>query len=260
VGRKKNPTTQEAIFFQQINKWLLASCGGGLENPTPIKWLLEDQELRVITTDFIRYVLRTPKAISYLGIGNYLKCRTPENLTIPWGWKDPRNTFTLPIWSEIFPNRKVIHVYRHGVDVSNSLKTKNELILSSIKRRTKKFGKLHWLYWTWNRLPKRNELVHVRSSFLDGGFSLWEEYLSEARRHINSLGEKGLDVKFEALMENPRQILREMVEFCELQVSGIRIEEAIGLIKSQRAYAYISDEKLQKFSDNVRERLSLYGY
>ncbi len=30
-----------------------------------------------------------------------------------WGWKDPRNTFTLPMWLSIFPKARVLHVLRN---------------------------------------------------------------------------------------------------------------------------------------------------
>jgi Sulfotransferase family len=260
VGSKKSPVTYEAIFFQQINKWLLASCGGGLENTAPMKSLLEDNEVSTFVTDFIRYVIKTPKAISFLGFVNYLKYHSPENLDVPWGWKDPRNTFTFPIWAHIFPDCKVIHVYRHGVDVANSLNNKRGAIVTSMKKRYKKFGRLYWLYWIWKRLPNRNELVDVRSSSLDGGFSLWEEYFFEARTLVKSLDDRALEVQFESLMAEPREILEKMAAFCGLEVSQIDIDKAMKLIRRERAYAYRLDDKLQNFAAKVHRQLSLYGY
>lgn len=31
---------------------------------------------------------------------------------VAWGWKDPRNSLTLPVWLQLFPNARVIHVMR----------------------------------------------------------------------------------------------------------------------------------------------------
>lgn len=39
----------------------------------------------------------------------------------PWGFKDPRNVFTIRAWRQIFPAAKVIHVVRHPDAVANSL-------------------------------------------------------------------------------------------------------------------------------------------
>lgn len=44
-----------------------------------------------------------------------------------WGWKDPRNTFTLAMWLEMFPKARVIHMYRNADDVVRSLQQRNNL-------------------------------------------------------------------------------------------------------------------------------------
>lgn len=38
-----------------------------------------------------------------------------------WGWKDPRNSLTLPFWKEIIPGLKVLVAVRHPLDVAASL-------------------------------------------------------------------------------------------------------------------------------------------
>lgn len=43
-----------------------------------------------------------------------------------WGWKDPRNTFTLDMWLELFPGAKVIHLKRDTESVVKSLQKRNE--------------------------------------------------------------------------------------------------------------------------------------
>lgn len=42
-----------------------------------------------------------------------------------WGWKDPRNTFTLPMWLEVFPKARILHVIRDKEAVARSLKNRN---------------------------------------------------------------------------------------------------------------------------------------
>lgn len=43
-----------------------------------------------------------------------------------WGWKDPRNTFTLDMWLHLFPEAKVIHMHRNTDAVVQSLQKRNE--------------------------------------------------------------------------------------------------------------------------------------
>ena len=39
----------------------------------------------------------------------------------PWGWKDPRTSLTLPFWTDLFPNLKIIVCVRNPVEVVMSL-------------------------------------------------------------------------------------------------------------------------------------------
>jgi hypothetical protein len=50
---KKQDEDHEAKFFQQINEWLITQSGAW-DNPAPIRYLLENAEIRGRTTDYIR--------------------------------------------------------------------------------------------------------------------------------------------------------------------------------------------------------------
>ena len=39
-----------------------------------------------------------------------------------WGWKDPRNSLTLPFWKELLPNLKVVVCVRNPIEVIASLR------------------------------------------------------------------------------------------------------------------------------------------
>lgn len=106
----------EAVFFLWLNGWLLLQSGGAWDYPEPIDSLIKDEENFLFLTDCLSDQLKALRAASFLGIGNFLRYPSIGNLDIPWGWKDPRNTFTLPFWLKLFPQAKVIHISRHGVD------------------------------------------------------------------------------------------------------------------------------------------------
>lgn len=254
VGKKKD-VNYEALFFQKINNWLLHQCGGTWDNPSPIYYLLENTEIRSLAENYIRYIMNTPRLVNYIGWGKYLRYRTPFNIVFPWGWKDPRNTFTLPIWLDIFPNAKVVHIYRHGVDVANSLKVRQERLLNSKKILYKKLKSFFWLR------PKRGGFTDtVRCTTLEGSFSLWEEYLEEARSHLHNLKNQAMEFKYEDFLSEPYKMLESMVNFCDLTPDDEKIEKVAGYDEKARAYAYLGNPELKIFENWVTERLRAKGY
>src|SRR5882724_12102160 len=42
-----------------------------------------------------------------------------------WGWKDPRNSLTLPFWQNLLPGLKTVIVVRNPLEVAHSMKERN---------------------------------------------------------------------------------------------------------------------------------------
>jgi len=259
VGTKKEEN-HEAIFFEQLNKWILGQCSGGLENPGTIKFLLENREARVLFVDFIRYIMKTPRVLSFLGWRKYLKYRTPTKLDFPWGWKDPRNTFTLPIWLDIFPEAKVIHICRHGVDVANSLSVRQEKGLSRLKDRHPKFKSLYWFYLMNKFVPKQRMFVDLRCSTMEEALLMWEEYIREARSQLLNLKNRSLEIKYEDMLAEPSSVIKLAATFCELQISDNDIKKVSRHVNGARSYAYRNYPELVAFAEKALERLKANGY
>ncbi len=256
VGKKKDENN-EAIFFQELNDWILHQSRGAWDYPQPVKQLFRNAEIRASVEDYIKFMLNSPRVISFLGWKKYLRYRSPFRLDIPWGWKDPRNTFTLPLWLDLFPDAKVIHVYRHGVDVANSLLVRQQKSLKAIWKRYSKLKKLR-AYWF---RPKRGGFTDtLRCATLEGGFSLWEEYMEEAQAQVHELGDKALEVKFEDLLRGPYEILKSLMEFCGLKPSEEVLAKAAKQARPDRAYAYCNDPELRDFAQDMSKRLKVYGY
>jgi hypothetical protein len=256
VGQRKDDN-HEAAFFNEINRWLVGQCGGSWEYPQPINGLVENPEARARTVDYIaRYLMESPRSISYLGLSNYLRYGTPAKLPIPWGWKCPLNTFTLPLWLDMFPRAKVIHIYRHGVDVANSLRARVRRDMQQTNMK-KLYYHLRFVHWV---KPKKGGFVDgFRSASLEGGLSLWEEYLFEARRHVRNLNGRAMELKYEDFLSEPAVALKQLATFCELPVDA-SIDEAAKNVKKERAYAYLENPELLGFAHSVTQRLSVYSY
>ncbi len=255
MGRKKDEN-HESTFFLGVNRWLVSQTGGSWDNPQPIHYLLQNKDERRRAGEYIdRYLLRTPRVISYLGWGKYVRYRSPFDLDVSWGWKCPLNTFTLPIWLDLFPNAKIIHIYRHGVDVANSLRQRGR------REANLSFQGLYYRLPILHAVrPKVGEFCRVRCDSLEGAFSLWEEYFAAGREHVVALGPRALELKYENLLLDPAKVLKEVAEFCELPVGSAVIEKVAGSVRRERAYAYREKPDLAVFAERVAGRLNAYGY
>ncbi|HMD84918.1 MAG TPA: sulfotransferase [Terriglobia bacterium] len=257
LGHKKEGNN-ESLFFLEIDRWLISQSGASWENPAPIRYLLENRQIRAMTVDYMRrYLIDSPRVISFLGWKNYLQHRSLFKMPAPWGWKCPWTTFTLPLWRDLFPNAKVLHIYRHGVDVANSLRKRTLGTLEQTPAQDL-YYKLRFLHWM---KPKAGGFIQgMRCATLEGGLSLWEEYVAEARAHVRELGEQAIEVRYEDLLAEPVRRLGDLVEFCGIPPSAALLAKATALVRKQRAYAYRSSPELNAFAHGVAERLQAQNY
>jgi Sulfotransferase family len=245
----------EATFFLGLNDWLLDQCRCGWDNPAPFRYLLEDPPMRSAALEYLKLSLESPRSVSFLGVRRYLETRTPLRLTEPWGFKDPRSTFTLPLWLELFPDARLIHVSRHGVDVAASLTTRHDQIVAARKAR---FDRHRWIY----RLRARRSRIatSARCASLAEGFALWEEYLDESHRQIDAHSGESLDVRYEDFLASPAEGLARAARFCGLKVTDELVAEVAGDAQLDRAYAHRRSPELVEFAAERAESLSIRGY
>ena len=254
VGIRKDPNF-EAIFFHNINNWLFSQSGGSWDHPDSIKYLLKNREILMLAQDCIQRSINSPKVISYLGWSKYFRYPSLFNFNIPWGWKDPKNTFTLPLWLSLFPNAKVIHVYRHGVDVAKSIIVRES---SQLNQCIESYGKRKFLYFIASRRSGFTDAL--RCTNLEDAFTLREEYTSKARSHVLGLKESAIEIKYEDFLEMPIEIIKQLVDFCGLKANDTEIISAAKMVKMERAYAYRNTPELVEFADLVSERLKQMSY
>jgi len=257
VGKKMD-VNHEALFFMRFNEWLMGRSGATWDHPEPVRELFtgdHSADARALAQDCANAIIHSPYTVSYLGCRRFLRQRRLDRLTFPWGWKDPRNTFTLPLWQERFPEAKVIHVIRHGVDVAQSLRNRHLTAVAS-ERRRRPSQRFRYLI-----TPYRDRYFDtVICGSLEGSFEVWERYVAEARRQVERTGSRAIELRFEDLVTGPRDVLSNLVEFCEMDVPSDVLNTAISHIRSDRAYAYRDDPRLQAFANGVADRLAIYQY
>lgn len=259
VGRDLE-NNHESRFFIECNHWLLRQSGGAWDNPSAIRWLLASEEVLGPVEEYLRYRLSHLPVRRYLGRTRHPGAGGPlARQTTPWGWKDPRNTFTLPVWLRLFPDARVVHIYRNGVPVAASLRKINRNGLARLRRRHD-WRLRHGLY-RW--FAKRQRFVYsARCLTLGGGLSLWEEYVAEALRATAALGPRALDVRYEDLLAEPEARLAQIAEFCGLAPRAEPLRKAAEMADRSNAMRFLADAELAAFLDRVQgsEWMRRLGY
>lgn len=243
----------EARLFLGLNEWLASQCGAAWDYPDAFAALERDEESASLLAEYLKAIVHGPRALSYLGPRRFLTARTPSRLKIAWGWKDPRNTYTLPIWLRVFPNARVIHIARHGMDVAESLRVRSDKSLTAHRRQMKL-----WRAASIAGIRQKRFVDSVRCRTIEGGLSLWTEYMTRAHEHMRRLGERALDIRYETLLGDPASVIPLVAEFCEVSAKGK--DRIAASIKSDRGLAWTRDASLRAIGAQYAESLGRFGY
>lgn len=157
-----------------------------------------------------------------------------------WGWKQPRNIWSLPLFLTTFPDLKFIHLVRDGRDMA----------FSSNKSLLRDYG--HMLLKT-----------HYIESVVDARLELWEK----TQRHIHEFSQKHLKpshylaIKYEDLCLNPKATLPALLDFIDYPYQEQTVDQLSAVIKPSSGIGrwQTADESLN-LTDEVKEMLSLYQY
>lgn len=255
LGASRN---EEAAFTNAVNAWLLRQASAYWDRPEPMDELLADEDARPILLDYMRGIVNGPAALRFLGPTRWLRARGFAGMAEPWGWKDPRNTWTLPLWLELFPDARVLHIVRHGVDVAESLRVRRQQAVAdgAARYRRRRF---------WYRInplaPKRRGFgQQPRCRTLAGGFSLWEAYMARARVHVSALGDRALELRYEDLLHDPARELRRALRFCDCHLDEQYLAAVGARFDAARAFAWQHDARLRDFATVMDDRLDRFGY
>jgi Sulfotransferase family len=241
----------ESATFMMLNETILHQCGAFWSEPMPAHFVLAEpqivEQLAAGTVEALDGQLR-----NYLGSSGFRPEPSAEQAPA-FGWKDPRNTFTLPVWRQIFPGLRVIHVLRHGVDVAASLSRRHAEALRSAA------GEPHPSALIVIRDHVFGVLSSRRGWTLAEALTMWEQYVEKARLQLAELEGRALEVRFEDLLQKPKPVVAKIAEFCRLPepASGTQL---LGDLSPGRALAFKRDPELVAFAESSRAALERYGY
>jgi hypothetical protein len=127
----------ESTWFLEINELLLKRVNATWDNPEPMAAFLNSPDAFDLTVHCLEDDLSSKRTREFLGRKRSLKAGTLAKYDKPWGWKDPRTIYTLPLWLKLFPGAKLIYIVRNGVDVASSLNVRE---VRELKRRREEFA------------------------------------------------------------------------------------------------------------------------
>jgi hypothetical protein len=248
--------TAESLFFRRTNDWVLKCAGASWDNPTGWRELPDNPLGYQAVKEAVAARVTGFRMGQYLGPLRTLRSIGGSPVDRPWGWKDPRNTITLPLWLDIFPNARVVAVERHGIDVAASLATREAAALHRAR-----------LFWGRSGLGKAilpgyaGRGRSVRCARVGGAFALWTEYTAAAREWIGTYGERQImAVRFEDLVREPVDLLERIASFAGLSCDRARITKAAGGIDRHAAFRYRRNEELAALAESWCDELRRYGY
>ncbi|MDY6882073.1 MAG: sulfotransferase [Thermodesulfobacteriota bacterium] len=227
MGAKRS-RHDEAYFFLRKNQWLFKLAHAEWDNPKPVRHLLHCRDIREKAVRSLKKALESIEIRGYLGWRNLLAARSLENFNRPWGWKDPRSSYTLPLWMDIFPKARVIHVIRNGPDVAGSL----------------------WVREQKRRGGLNNPLASCRCRDLDEAFSLWAEYVRECVSVIDTMPDtQAIQIRYEDFLAKPEREMRHVLGFLNIDLDDKALTDAVEDIRPEYSYRFLKDTKLHDLYD-----------
>lgn len=229
---------EEAFYFQKLNEWILFQKNATWDNTYNLDF--SDDFINSNITRTIEKNLSSNSTRTFFGGKFNLVGRNLLKYQKPWGWKDPKNTLNLDIWSKIFPQAKVIHIYRNPIDVSKSLQDRefkfkeNFKISKNIRKKEK------------NLLLRPAYYQSLRIQTLEEGFKLWNEYMIRASNASDKFTNV-LNISYEMFLENPESILIQICNFIGIIPDKGKINEIVKKINVDRKFAFLKDRNLVDF-------------
>ena len=235
----------EALYFEQINDWLFRQANASWDNPSNFRFI--NGHFKSVAIDVIGRYLRGIRRVDFLGCRRALRYADIRDLDIPWGWKDPKNTFTVGIWKDIFPTAKILHIYRNPVDVAESLRSREQKLNKEFRvpfsKRVKDFIALRR-----HIFPS----LSFRIQDIRQGVWLWEEYVAEALSFGQRFKSDTLHVKYESFLDAPERILEDVLSFVGLQSKNGAISDVVRRVRADRKYVFAAKPELLELYHEVK--------
>ena len=240
----------ESIFFQNINKWLMSINSSTWDNPNSFSDTVHTQNFK-LNLDKLKLTLNGKLNFRYFGLRNYFSNNNFYNIKYNWGWKDPRNIFTLPFWIKLFPQSKVIIIIRHPIDVINSLLIREK---KNINIEKNNFKRIHPYFlitlFSLNNFSNRSSMM--LNSF-DDGMNLYIKYFDEIKKIEKQYKKNVIIVKYEDIVRNKVDSINKILNFCRIREIN-QNNKLLETIKEDRVYNFnLGKQEYKKYKTMIEK-------
>lgn len=259
VGRELQDD-HESTYFLSLNEQIFSRIGASWDHPLPLQHFLACPEAVSMTARSLHADLSSRRIGTFFSPAGLLSRKSLASFEQPWGWKDPRTIFTLPLWLSLFPEARLVYILRNGVDVAASLMVREQKLL---QRRVDQFDARLAKLSHRSALDRAGYKGSPRCLTLDGAFGLWAEYIEEADNQLSGLPNATYTVRYEDVLEAPQKHLVEMAQFCQSdKATAAAVEGAAGQVNKSRARAFESDPELSAFYEKAKDHplMVRHGY
>ncbi len=223
----------ESKFFQRLNRWILSCIGSSWDAPKTLVDI-NSEDLKIIENKLLKSLQSKTTSSIYFGLRKSIFNHSFSNIEYNWGWKDPSNTFTLPVWLNIFKKAKVIYVLRHPLDVSNSLLKRNNFLKR--KDHNNSFPNLFSKYLSILSISKGGVSCSFNINNIDDCLSLYNNYYNEIIKLSKTYNI--LFIKYEDLILDTSKSISQLSEFLEKDFNKELLIQVNKYINKERVYAF----------------------
>jgi hypothetical protein len=225
----------EAVAFRLANEGVMRRSGSDWQH---IDSFLEMRDDARFTSGCIRQLTDATNGSLKLDFLDRYPGGTPN----VWGWKDPRNSLTLPYWLKIFPQARLLHVRRDAVAVVNSLmrrsteKAANEAQAPpSIGERLRNAAANPTIIS--GAIRRRLGLSKPSGPMTrDDWLRLADRYTGECLKHRDH-SPGYLEISYEAILADPGSHATAISRFAEIDANAAQIRDAAAFVLVDRKKA-----------------------
>jgi len=245
----------ESTFFQRLNRRLSNEAGGHWTTPRAVTEGLQRRQNLDLFAAPLRRQLNSLAAAEFWGVRNQA-----QRLSGPWGWKDPRNTYLYPLWTAVFPDRKLLSIQRDPLASARSLVRRTAEVRDRIETESGPKGELRRV----TRSLRGNPILADGWLTMDlaGALEVALNYREMQAELAAAESTQVHIINYEDLIANPADVLAGCATFCGLTPSAQAVEGAAATIvarshgpRSQESASKplaISEEKGMQFPDPAR--------
>lgn len=231
----------ESNYFYKINYWVFRIGVSKPDYPDNMQYMV--QACKEVVLDGLDYYMSCNKRKQFLGSRNLKDIR---DLDIPWGWKEPKNTFTIDLWKQLFPGAKIIHIYRNPLDCVNSYIKRDAEIRNRFQL-------------TWKKKLKRFLLIsdkyHQNFRMVDhaSAFPVWKAYVEKAMSLHQTYPQDIITLKYEDFLDAPETHLKSILDFIQLPYKENDLKKVTSKVKPDRRYAFLQDKESVDFYKSIQQ-------